>query len=94
MTTPKIVLIDATADRAPVLDQPRTDRRVQGAPQRRTWTLHEAGPMSAGGDSGALVLDMQLQAVGLLFAGSPATTLINPIQSVLDALHVDIMTSA
>jgi hypothetical protein len=53
-----------------------------------------AGPMSAGGDSGALVLDMQLQAVGLLFAGSPATTLINPIQSVLDALHVDIMTSA
>ncbi|HEY0953811.1 MAG TPA: cupin domain-containing protein [Roseateles sp.] len=48
MTTPKIVLIDATADRAPVLDQPRTDRRVQGAPQRRTWTLHEAGPMSAG----------------------------------------------
>lgn len=47
-TPPPPVLIDATAGREPVLDQPRADRRVHGAPQRRTWTLHEAGPMSAG----------------------------------------------
>ena len=53
-----------------------------------------AGPMSQGGDSGSLVLDMDLNAVGLLFAGSPATTIINPIQFVLDALNVQIMTSA
>ena len=48
MTTPPIVLIDSTACREPVHDQPREDRRVSGAPQRRTWTLHEAGPVSAG----------------------------------------------
>lgn len=53
-----------------------------------------AGPMSQGGDSGSLVLDMQMNAVGLLFAGSPATTIINPIQFVLDALNVQLMTSA
>lgn len=32
----------------PLLDQPRLDRRVQGAPQRRTWTAHEAQGLSAG----------------------------------------------
>ena len=53
-----------------------------------------AGAMSQGGDSGSLVLDLHNQAVGLLFAGSPATTLINPIQAVLDALRVEIVTSA
>lgn len=47
MTAP-IVLIDTTTGLQPVLDQPRQDRRVSGAPQRQTWTLHEAGPMSAG----------------------------------------------
>jgi len=45
---PKIVLIDSTDGLAPVRDQPREDRRVSGAPQRQTWTLHEAGPMSVG----------------------------------------------
>jgi hypothetical protein len=53
-----------------------------------------AGAMSQGGDSGSLVLDLHSQAVGLLFAGSPATTLINPIELVLDALGVEIVTSA
>jgi uncharacterized cupin superfamily protein len=48
MTTPEIVMIDATADHEPMPDQPRSDRRVQGAPRRKTWTLHEAGPMSVG----------------------------------------------
>jgi hypothetical protein len=50
-----------------------------------------AGPMSQGGDSGSLVVDGQSQqAVGLLFAGSPQTTIFNPIQPVLNLLEVDI----
>jgi hypothetical protein len=50
-----------------------------------------AGPMSQGGDSGSLVVagDSQ-EAVGLLFAGSPQTTIFNPIQTVLDLLEVDL----
>lgn len=48
-----------------------------------------AGAMSAGGDSGSLLLDMQGNAVGLLFAGSDSVTLFNPIGDVLDALQVD-----
>ena len=35
--------------------------------------------MSEGGDSGSLLLDMDMKAVGLLFAGSEAVTLFNPI---------------
>jgi hypothetical protein len=50
-----------------------------------------AGPMSQGGDSGSLVVAGDtLQAVGLLFAGSEQSTIINPIQAVLDCLSVDI----
>lgn len=49
------------------------------------------GPMSQGGDSGSLVVaGDSLQAVGLLFAGSDQTTVINPIQAVLDCLNVDL----
>jgi len=47
--------------------------------------------MSAGGDSGSAVLDMNGLVVGLLFAGSDVATLINPIQAVLDALKVKIV---
>lgn len=43
-----ITLIDRTDGLAPSLDQPREDRRVSGAPLRKTWLAHEAGPMSAG----------------------------------------------
>ena len=46
--------------------------------------------MSAGGDSGSAVLEANNYVVGLLFAGSDAVTLINPIQAVLDALSVEI----
>ena len=53
-----------------------------------------AGAMSQGGDSGSLVLDLHSQAVGLLFAGSPATTVINSIEFVLEALNVQMVTSA
>lgn len=50
-----------------------------------------AGAMSAGGDSGSAVLDSEGYVIGLLFAGSETTTIINPIQAVLDALGVQIV---
>jgi len=49
-----------------------------------------AGAMSQGGDSGSAVLDEEDFVVGLLFAGSDTTTIMNPIQFVLDALNVEI----
>ena len=52
-----------------------------------------AGAMSQGGDSGSAVLDMDRKVVGLLFAGSTSTTIMNPIQLVLDALQVQIVTA-
>jgi hypothetical protein len=51
-----------------------------------------AGAMSQGGDSGSAVLDMDKRVVGLLFAGSDSTTILNPIQFVLDALQVQLVT--
>lgn len=47
-----------------------------------------AGNMSAGGDSGSLVCDMDNQAVGLLFAGSNLITIANPIQAVMSRLGI------
>jgi len=44
--------------------------------------------MSAGGDSGSLVLDFQNNAVGLLFAGSSSVTILNPIYYVLALLRI------
>ena len=50
-----------------------------------------AGAMSQGGDSGSLIVAAaELKAVGLLFAGSDQSTIINPIQAVLDCLNVDL----
>jgi len=49
-----------------------------------------AGAMSQGGDSGSAVLDMDRRVVGLLFAGSTTTTIINPIDEVLSALNVEV----
>jgi len=51
-----------------------------------------SGPMSDGGDSGSLVLDMDNNAVGLLFAGSDNTTLSNPITHVLSKLSIEFTT--
>jgi hypothetical protein len=48
-----------------------------------------AGAMSAGGDSGSLVVSGNL-VVGLLFAGSEKTTVINRVQNVMSALNVTI----
>jgi hypothetical protein len=47
-----------------------------------------ATAMSKAGDSGSLVLDENNKAVGLLFAGSNLSTIINPIEPVLDSLGV------
>lgn len=49
-----------------------------------------AGPMSQGGDSGSAVLDDQNRVLGLLFAGSEQTTIINRIQHVFDALDLSL----
>jgi hypothetical protein len=47
-----------------------------------------AGPMSQGGDSGSAVLDQNGRLVGLLFAGSDSTTIINRIEHVFSTLEV------
>ena len=38
--------------------------------------------MSSGGDSGSIIADMSMNAVALLFAGSPKVTIGNPIQTI------------
>jgi hypothetical protein len=48
-------------------------------------------PMSQAGDSGSAVLDMDGQVIGLLFAGSDAATIMNPIDAVLTALDVELV---
>ena len=47
-----------------------------------------AGAMSEGGDSGSAVLNDDNKIVGLLFAGSSTSTIINRIQNVFQALNV------
>lgn len=47
-----------------------------------------AGPMSQGGDSGSAVLDNNDRLVGLLFAGSDNSTIINRIENVFSALRL------
>ena len=47
--------------------------------------------MSAGGDSGSAVLDEDGLVIGLLYAGSGSATLINPIQTVLQLLKVELV---
>ena len=48
-------------------------------------------PMSQRGDSGSGVLNYERQVVGLLFSGSDYVTVINPIQSVLASLRVNLI---
>jgi hypothetical protein len=47
-----------------------------------------AGNMSAGGDSGSAILNDKKEIVGLLFAGSANSTIINRIQNVFELLNV------
>lgn len=49
-----------------------------------------AGAMSQGGDSGSAVFNEENMLVGLLFAGSDQTTVINRIQNVFSALGVSL----
>lgn len=49
-----------------------------------------AGAMSQGGDSGSAVLNDSNRLVGLLFAGSDTTTVINRIENVFSALGVSL----
>jgi hypothetical protein len=46
--------------------------------------------MSAGGDSGSLVLTLDNVAVGLLFAGSSVATIVNQIENVRSYLRVEV----
>ncbi len=46
-------------------------------------------PISKAGDSGSLVLDMENNATGLLFAGSDKATVCNRITNVLDLLEIE-----
>lgn len=39
--------------------------------------------MSAGGDSGSIIMDMGMNAIALLFAGSPKVTIATPMQSIV-----------
>ncbi|MEW5960637.1 MAG: trypsin-like serine protease [Chloroflexota bacterium] len=50
-----------------------------------------ASGMSAGGDSGSAILDEDGYIIGLLYAGSGSATLINPIQTVLQMLKVELV---
>jgi hypothetical protein len=77
-TTGKITQIDATV---------RID--YEGPSALFTGQI-VASPMSQGGDSGSAVLDMDDRVVGLLFAGSDAATIINPISEVFSALNVEL----
>jgi hypothetical protein len=62
-----------------------------GANKRALFTdQYIAGAMSQGGDSGSVVLSQDNQAVGLLFAGSTNTTIINRIQNVFQLLDISL----
>jgi hypothetical protein len=77
LTLGEIVQVDVTAD-------------VQyGAGQIARFTDQlMAGAMSQGGDSGSAVLNDGRQLVGLLFAGSDNSTIINRIENVFSALNL------
>jgi hypothetical protein len=47
-----------------------------------------AGAMCAGGDSGSAVLTEDNQLLGLLFAGSENSTIINRIENVFELLNL------
>jgi hypothetical protein len=50
-----------------------------------------AGAMSKGGDSGSVILDRENRAIGLLFAGSPNSTIINRIENVFSLLDITLL---
>ena len=78
-TTGRIVAINATVDVG-----------YGGGKVARFKDQFIAGGMSAGGDSGSLVTTLDNVAVGLLFAGSTTSTIMNPIEHVRSLLKVEV----
>jgi hypothetical protein len=78
-TTGKIVAINATVDVG-----------YGGGKIARFKDQFIATGMSAGGDSGSLVTTLDNIAVGLLFAGSTMSTIMNPIENVRSLLKVEV----
>ncbi|MGJ7441657.1 trypsin-like peptidase domain-containing protein [Aquipuribacter sp. MA13-6] len=76
-TTGRITVVNATID-----------VNFGGGKVARFCNQIVTSDMSAGGDSGSLVLDWENRPVGLLFAGSPVATILNPIATVQVALGV------
>ncbi len=75
-----------------VVEQIDVSIRIDFNGQAATFTEQLlAGAMSAPGDSGSVVMDLQGNVVGLLFAGSVTSTVITPIQLVLSALRVEVV---
>jgi len=76
-----------------IIEQVDVTVNVQyGAGQIATFTDQlMAGAMSQGGDSGSAVLDDENRLVGLLFAGSDTSTIINRIENVFSALGVSVL---
>lgn len=79
LTTGEIVQIDVTV----------TVQYGGGQSARFTDQLL-AGAMSQGGDSGSAVLDTNNNLVGLLFAGSDSSTIINRIKHVFSILRISL----
>lgn len=79
LTTGEILQVDVTVD-----VQYDADKIVRFTDQLM------AGAMSQGGDSGSAVLTDDKKLVGLLFAGSDTTTIINRIENVFSALGLSL----
>ncbi len=79
LTTGEILQVDVTAN-------------VQFGPGRIAQFTDQlvAGPMSQGWDSGSAVLDNDNRLVGLLFAGSDNSTIINRIEHVFSELNLSL----
>jgi hypothetical protein len=77
LTTGEILQVDVTVN-------------VQYGPGRLARFSDQllAGPMSQGGDSGSAVLDGSNRLIGLLFAGSENSTIVNRIEHVFSELRV------
>ena len=79
VTFGRVISVDATVD---------VNYGPAGVARFRDQIITTA--MSAGGDSGSLVTSFDNVAVGLLFAGSSVTTVVNHIETVRSLLRVEI----
>jgi len=71
----------------------RYKRRDGGAGRVGFWDLVLCTRFTDDGDSGALVLNMDGEAVGLHFSGSDSASVFSRIDAVLDALEVELVTA-